>query len=131
MPGREGSRCLTRQEQVASYSRAPVVTAATTTTLRAAVLLRRMSLSRSRVFPGVCAKAHEGVFQGAPRGGAHTSPPYISLRNSGASNCWTRQMKDAFGDLQNGTVYRSDLLQCRKLNISNLRIYLSFRHQAV
>jgi hypothetical protein len=31
-------------------------------------------------------------------------------------------MKDAFGDLQNGTVYRSDLLQCRKLNLSNLRI---------
>jgi len=29
----------------------------------------------------------------------------ISLGNSGASNCWTRQMKDAFGDLQNGTVY--------------------------
>ena len=73
MPGREGSRCLTRQEQVASYSRALVVTAATATTLRAAVLLRRMSLSRSRVFPGVCTKAHEGVFQGAPRGGAHTS----------------------------------------------------------
>jgi len=39
------------------------------------VLLRRMSLSRSRVFPGVCTMAHEGVFQGAPRGGAHTSPP--------------------------------------------------------
>jgi len=75
MPGREGSRCLTRQEQVASYSRALVVTAATATTLKAAVLLRRMSLSRSRVFPGVCTKAHEGVFQGAPRGGAHTSPP--------------------------------------------------------
>jgi hypothetical protein len=36
-----------------------------------------------------------------------------------------------FGDLQNGTVYRSDLLQCRKLNISNLRIVLRFRHQAV
>ena len=32
------------------------------------------------------------------------------LGNSGASNCWTRQMKDAFGDLQNGPVYRSDLL---------------------
>jgi hypothetical protein len=32
----------------------------------------------------------------------------ISLGNSGASDCWTRQMKDAFGDLQNGTVYRSD-----------------------
>jgi hypothetical protein len=29
----------------------------------------------------------------------------ISLGNSGASNCWARQMKDAFGDLQNGTVY--------------------------
>jgi hypothetical protein len=39
-------------------------------------------------------------------------------------------MKDAFGDLQNGTVYRSDLLQCRKLNISNMRIDLRFRHQA-
>jgi len=39
-------------------------------------------------------------------------------------------MKDAFGDMQNGTVYRSDLLQCRKLNISNLRIDLRFRHQA-
>ena len=35
----------------------------------------------------------------------------ISIGNSGAFNCWTRQMKDAFGDLQNGTVYRSDLLQ--------------------
>jgi hypothetical protein len=33
--------------------------------------------------------------------------------------------------LQNGTVYRSDLFQCRKLNISNLRIDLRFRHQAV
>jgi len=62
MPGREGIRCLTRQEQVASYSRALVMTAITATTLRAAVLLRRMSLSRSRVFPGVCMKAHEGVF---------------------------------------------------------------------
>jgi len=40
-------------------------------------------------------------------------------------------MKDAFDDLQNGTVYRSDLLQCRKLNISSLRIDLRFRHQAV
>ena len=28
-----------------------------------------------------------------------------SLGNSGASSRWTRQMKDAFGDLQNGTVY--------------------------
>ena len=54
----------------------PGYTAATATTLRAAVLLR-MSLSRSRVFPGVCTKAHEGVFQGAPRGGAHTSPPMV------------------------------------------------------
>ena len=26
------------------------------------MLLRRMSLSRSRVFPGMCTKAHEGVF---------------------------------------------------------------------
>ena len=42
------------------------------------MLLRRMSLSRSRVFPGVCTKAHEGVFQGAPRGGAYTSPPMKS-----------------------------------------------------
>ena len=42
MPGREGSQCLTRQEQVASYSRALVVTAATATTLKAAVLLRRI-----------------------------------------------------------------------------------------
>ena len=41
-PGREGSRCLTRQEQVASYSRALVVITTTATTLRAAVLLRRM-----------------------------------------------------------------------------------------
>jgi hypothetical protein len=39
--------------------------------------------------------------------------------------------KDAFGDLQKGTVYRSKLLHCRKLNISNLRIDLRFRHQAV
>ena len=54
-----------------------------------------------------------------------------SLENSCASNCWTRQMKDAFGDLQNGTVYRSDLLHCRKLDISNLRIDLRFKHQAV
>ena len=55
----------------------------------------------------------------------------IFLGNSGASNWWTRQMKDAFGDLQNGTVYRSDLIQCRKLNVTNLRIDLRFRHQAV
>jgi len=55
----------------------------------------------------------------------------ISLKNSGASNCWTKQMKDAFGDLQNDTVYKSDLLQCRKLSISNLRIDLRLRHQAV
>ena len=32
----------------------------------------------------------------------------ISLGDSGASNCWTRQMKDAFGDLQNGTVCEGD-----------------------
>ena len=55
----------------------------------------------------------------------------IFLGISGASNCWTRQMKDAFGDLQNGTVYRSDFLHYRKLNISDLRIDLRFRHQAV
>jgi hypothetical protein len=30
-------------------------------------------------------------------------------------------MKDAFGDMQNGTVYRSDFLHYRKLNIFNLR----------
>ena len=53
----------------------------------------------------------------------------ISLGNSGASNCWTRQ--GCIGDLQNGTVYRSDLFQCRKLNISNLRIDVRFRHQAI
>ena len=53
----------------------------------------------------------------------------ISLGNSGASNCWTRQ--GCIGDLQNGTVYRSDLFQCRKLNISNMRTDLRFRHQAV
>ena len=53
----------------------------------------------------------------------------ISLGNSGASNCWTRQ--GCIGDLQNGTVYRSDLFQCRKLNISHLRIDLRFRHKAV
>ena len=35
----------------------------------------------------------------------------ISRGKSGASNCWTRQMKDAFGNLQNGTIYRSNLLQ--------------------
>jgi len=40
---REESRCQNRQEQVASYSRALVVTAATATTLRAAVLLRRIT----------------------------------------------------------------------------------------
>jgi hypothetical protein len=50
-----------------------------------------------------------------------------SLGYSGASHCWTRQMKDAVGDLLNDTVYRSDLLQCRKLNISNLRVDLSFK----
>ena len=38
----------------------------------------------------------------------------MSLGNSGASNCWTRQIKDAFGDLQNGTVYRSDLFQMQE-----------------
>jgi hypothetical protein len=37
----------------------------------------------------------------------------ISLGDSGASNCWTRKMKDAFGDLQNGTVYKSDFLHYR------------------
>ena len=55
----------------------------------------------------------------------------ISHGKSVASICWTRQMKGAFGDLQSGTVYRSDLLQCRKLNTSNLRRDLRFRHQAV
>jgi len=42
----------------------PDLTAATATTLRAAVLLRRMSLSRSRVFLGVCTKAHEAFSRG-------------------------------------------------------------------
>jgi hypothetical protein len=27
----------------------------------------------------------------------------ISLGNSGASNCWTRQMKDAYGDWRSNT----------------------------
>jgi hypothetical protein len=43
----------------------------------------------------------------------------ISLGSSGASNCWTRQMKDAFGDLPNGTVYGGDFLHYRMLNIFN------------
>jgi hypothetical protein len=38
-------------------------------------------------------------------------------------------MKDAFGDLQNGTVYRNDLLHYSEY--SNLRIDLRFRHQEV
>jgi len=63
------------------------MTAATATTLRAAVLLRRMSLSRSRVFPGVCTMAHEGVFLGAPRGGAHTSPPQKKAKEEDLY-CW-------------------------------------------
>ena len=56
----------------------------------------------------------------------------ISLKNSVASNWWTRQMKDAFGNLHNGAVYRSDFLHYyRELNISNLCVDLRFRHQAV
>ena len=55
----------------------------------------------------------------------------IFFGNSGASNCWIRQMKDAFGDLQNGTVYKSDFVHYRKLNISNLCMDLRCRHQAV
>jgi len=74
MPGREGSRCLTRQEQVASYSWALVMTAATATTLWAAVLLRRMSLSRSRVFPGVCTKAHKRFPGGTTRRCSYIAP---------------------------------------------------------
>jgi hypothetical protein len=59
-------------------------------------LLRRMSLSRSRVCPGVCTKAHEGVFQGAPRGGAHTSPPRQFLSLTPRGNCWkTPSLKTA------------------------------------
>ena len=50
MPGREGSRCLTRQEQVASYSRASVMTAATTTMLRAARVTR---VTRMAYSPGL------------------------------------------------------------------------------
>ena len=38
-------------------------------------------------------------------------------------------MKDAFGDLQNGTVYRNDHLHYSEY--SNLRIDLRFRHQEV
>ena len=41
----------------------------------------------------------------------------ITLGNSGAFYCWPRQVKDAFDDLQNDTVYRSDLLHCRRLHI--------------
>ena len=49
----------------------------------------------------------------APRLGAHSErTPSVRLQDS------------VLGDLQNGTVYRSDLFQCRKLNISNLRIDL-------
>jgi hypothetical protein len=48
MPRRKGSRCLTRQGQVASYSRALVMTAATATILRAAVLLRRNVISKKQ-----------------------------------------------------------------------------------
>ena len=55
----------------------------------------------------------------------------ITLGNSGAFYCWPRQVKDAFDDLQNDTVYRSDLLHCRKLNISNLHIDIIFRHQTL
>jgi hypothetical protein len=55
----------------------------------------------------------------------------ISLGNSGAFNCWTRPMKDAFGVVQNGAIYKSDVLHYRKLSISNLRIDFRFRHQAV
>ena len=43
----------------------------------------------------------------------------ISLGNSGASNCWTRQMKDAFGGLQNDNTYKSGFLHYRKLNFSS------------
>jgi hypothetical protein len=49
-PGREGSRCLTRQKQVASYSRASVMTAATTTMLRAARVTR---VTRMAYSPGL------------------------------------------------------------------------------
>ena len=37
----------------------------------------------------------------------------------------------AFGDLQNCAMYKSRLFTYRKLNISNLRMDLRFRHQAV
>jgi hypothetical protein len=30
----------------------------------------------------------------------------ISLGNSGALNCWSIQRKDAFGNLQNGAIYK-------------------------
>ena len=118
MPGREGSRCLTRQEQVASYSRALVTTAATATTLRAAVMLRRMSLSRSRVFPGVCTKAHEGVFQGAPREGAHTSPPSICCLNKAALN------RPSVADImkQAKRSYSWSQGECQGAGLSNCRI---------
>ena len=81
MPGREGSWCLTRQEQVASYSRALVI-AATATMMRAAVLLRRMSLSRSRVFPGVCTKAHEAFSRGHHAEVLIHRPPPIGIKHT-------------------------------------------------
>jgi hypothetical protein len=59
MPGCEGSRCLTRKEQVASYSWTLGMTAATATMLRAAVLLRRMSLSRW--LPSISGRVQEGT----------------------------------------------------------------------
>jgi len=60
--GREGNRCRIRQEQVAGYSRALVVTAATATTLRAALLLRRILAAPEYllclIFRGVNATFH-------------------------------------------------------------------------
>lgn len=55
----------------------------------------------------------------------------LTLGNSGASKCWTRQLKEACQDLQNGTIYKNDLMNFRKLNISNLRADLRFRHLTV
>ena len=54
----------------------------------------------------------------------------ICLGNSGASNCWTRQMKMLLKFAEWHCIQKW-LFQCRKLNSSDLRIDLRFRHQAV
>jgi hypothetical protein len=44
---------------------------------------------------------------------------------------FARQMKDAFGDLHNGAVYKSDFLHYKQFIMSYLRMYLRFMHQAI